>query len=108
MSTVTFSIDEETGEMTFLVNSITQDLAAEAGSTRRASHVEPMDWKLKVAFRALRWALGDDSRIADWTRTWKCLWQVDLSPVGGKAHGWFSSRADAIDYEIMWLNENFL
>ena len=108
MSIVTFSIDEETGEMTFLVNDITKDLAAEARSTRRASNVEPMDLRLRLAFRVLRWALGDDGNIADWTRTWKCSWELDLSPVDGPKIIGFGSRSDAIEYEILWLEENFL
>ena len=80
----------------------------ETATVARASHIEPLDPTLFLAFRLIRWVFGDESKMADWTRTWKCLWSVDLSPVGGPTNYPFRTRAEAIEYEIKWLNQNFL
>jgi hypothetical protein len=103
-----FSIDQETAEMTFLVNDVTRSLVPEAQEPRRASNVVPVDLFLRKAFEALRGAFGDEGRTAEWTRGWGCRWMVDMTPVGGPVMCGFSSREKAIEYEIEWLNENFL
>lgn len=33
-------------------------------------------------------------------------WTVDMSPVGGPKFGDFSTRKEALDAEVDWLNEN--
>jgi hypothetical protein len=72
---------------------------------RRASHVVPSVFLLRLAFRVLRGLLGDQGRCAAWTRRWRCSWLVDLRPSGG---GWmpgtFADRDEAIEAELAWLH----
>ena len=75
------------------------------GRSRRASHVLPRSLPLRLAFRAIRLALGDWGSAAVWTRSWRCLWTVDLDPSEGPVLGPFASRAEAIDAEVEWLAE---
>lgn len=72
---------------------------------RRASHVEPVRWSLRLAFRLIRSVVSDESRVAGWTRKWRCLWGVDLSLSGGPALGPFVTREAAIAAEESWLAE---
>jgi hypothetical protein len=107
MANIVISIDPQ-GTATYLVNQYTEKLFPEAQEPRRASHVTPMDPWLAFCFQALRGAFGEDGRISNWTRRWECSWQVDMSPVGGPQVAGFDSRDEAIEYEINWLNANWL
>jgi hypothetical protein len=105
---LTVTIDEE-GNLLYLKTN-EHDIFAELGEviTRRASHVEPEHIGLRVAFRFLR-LFGDKTRVAEWTRQWQCVWLVDTRPVGGPVlEGRWSNRQDAIDAEIVFLNQFFL
>jgi hypothetical protein len=51
--------------------------------TARASHVEPDNILLRVIFHLLRQWLGDKGHMSEFTRSWKCLWRVNMKPVGG-------------------------
>lgn len=106
---VTISIDEDTGNYMFLVNESTQHLINQDSVVRRASHVEPWHPVIRLLFRAIRFVSRDESRAAAWTRIWPCKWRVNLSPVGGPVVPveW-ANRASAINFEVNWLNENFL
>ena len=107
MANIVISIDPH-GTATYLCNQYTEGLFPDAGDPIRASHVVPMGlWKY-LAFKALRAAFGEDSRVGAWTRTWSGNWYLDLSPSGGYAWILFESRAEAIEFEINWLNTNFL
>lgn len=72
---------------------------------RRASHVEPCNWLLRVAFHIIRRQVSDESRIAEITRRWPCRWRVNLSLSDGPTFGEFSDRKQAIAAEIDWLRE---
>lgn len=116
------TIDEH-GNLTYLATDA-NDIFLELGDvvTKRASHVEPAGFLLRVAFHILR-AFGDKTRVADWTREWTCLWRVNCSPVGGtvlrvrdvpKYIGhpdeiavWHNRQA-AIAAEVEFLNDYFL
>jgi hypothetical protein len=123
---LTVIIDED-GNLLYLKTS-EDDIFADMGEviTKRASHVEPDNFWLRVAFRFLR-MFGDKTRVAEWTRGWKCLWIVDTRPVGGPVLTWgdvdnwravafgvadetakWSNRQQAIDAEIVYLNQFFL
>ena len=106
-NTVMFKIDTE-GNLKCLHTPVTKAMFPEPASILRASHVEPVSLSLKIAFKALRIALGDEGKVAEWTRTWDCHWEVNLHPVMGPYVGPFATRQDAIDFEINWLNKNFL
>lgn len=73
---------------------------------RRASHVEPCNWFLRLAFHAVRLLADDASRLAAWTRGWPCLWRVNV--VGGPTWRAYADRAEAIRDEIEWLENNRL
>ena len=76
-------------------------------TTRRASHVVPINYRLRQLFNLLRNVFGEKGWMAEFTRMWKCQWLVDLRPVGGPImFGPFHNRQHAIDEEIRWLNQN--
>lgn len=106
MANVIFKISN--GKTTFLMNEHTKAFIPATAVVLRASHVVPTDIASRKLFNALRAPFADESKVAAWTRTWKCKWQADLSPVNGPVLGPFDSRVDAIEAEIEWLNKNFL
>ena len=81
-------------------------LAFGSRQQRRASHIEPVNVWLRLAFWLVRAGADDGDWLTDWTRTWTCLWQVRV--VGGPTFGAFKNRGDAIAAEIKWLEENRL
>lgn len=118
---VTFIIAD--GTMTYLLTKAAPRL--EGAVVRRASHVEPVSAYLRLVFHAIRKLVADDSRVAAWTRTWGCMWRVDMTPVGAGILHWkdvgnwnscdcplgiatFSNRLTAIDAEVEALNNFFI
>ena len=73
---------------------------------RRASHIEPCNWWLRLAFHIVRACVRDESRLAAWTRGWRCLWRARI--FGGPTLGPFAVRQDGIDAEVEWLEANVL
>jgi hypothetical protein len=45
---------------------------------KRVSHIYPQNLILRTIFKTLRKLFGDNGKIADWTRNWKCKWQVEI------------------------------
>lgn len=107
MANLVFKIDAN-GDTTFLVSEHTKAFMNKTAVTRRASHVVPWHGPTRTWFRLLRKVFGEEGRVGNWTRTWKGPWVVDLTPVGGEMHGFFATRVNAIEFEIEWLNKNFL
>ena len=107
MANIVISIDTE-GTVKYLVNEYTEGAFPEAAEPRRASHVEPMGFPSLIAFRALRWAFGEDGRVGNWTRTWRGPWSLRMVVADCPITWCFDPRAEAIEYEINWLNANFL
>lgn len=70
---------------------------------RRASHVVPLNFWLRLAFRVVRAICRDDSATAAWTRRWPCQWIVDMTCSGGPIFGPFRSRWVAVRCEAAWL-----
>jgi hypothetical protein len=124
MKILTLTIDEQ--GVTY-VKPHGEDPLFELGNTitKRASHVEPEAFWLRVAFRFLR-LFGDNTRVAAWTRGWRTLWRINTRPVGGPilrfghihprvtisgglghVYHW-ADRNDAIAAEVKFLNEFFL
>lgn len=102
------SIDDE-GTVRFLITEESQVFVSAESVVRRASHVEPWNLMLRLVFRILRKIGGEHSKLANWTRTWPCWWRVNLSPVNGPIIPIeFASRATAIEFEVDWLEKNFL
>lgn len=95
------------GRVRALYNESLEAYAEKLGLKKvRASYVEPVNLLLRKAFHWLRKRFGDDGRVAAWTRTWPCRWQVDMSPIGGEIVTTddqgesFASRRAAIDFEV--------
>jgi hypothetical protein len=111
MQTEATLIIDERGDCVIVLTQAAKTLflsSTTAAESRRASHVEPVSFVLRLVFRAVRSLVSDDSRIAAWSRLWPCLWQVDMRPVGGgilPVH--FSNRLAAIDAEVEALNNHF-
>jgi hypothetical protein len=74
---------------------------------RRASHVEPASLLLRLVFRVIRAIVRDTSRVAQWTRTWRCLWRVAIVN-GPILPGRYTDRLQAIEAEISFLNKSYL
>jgi len=105
----TLIIDLATGDCKMVLTRAAKMLHLTDSPSSRASHVYPVNAGLRLVFRVVRGLVSDDSRIAAWSRTWPCMWQVDLSPVGGgilPVH--FSNRLTAIDAEVEALNNLFI
>lgn len=85
---LTVTINED-GSLEYLKTDAA-DVLLELGEhiTRRASHVEPVGWLARRWFHVVRRFVTDKSAIAAWTRTWRCEWRVDTSPVGGPVLTW--------------------
>lgn len=123
---VTATIDEN-GDVIFLATD-SNDIFLNHGTvvTKRASHVEPGARYERWLFHLLRAVFGDKGRVSNWTRTWKTLWRVNTSPVGGPILTWadvwgdpvprgmsnrialWQHRQNAIDAEVKFLNVWFL
>jgi hypothetical protein len=132
---MTVTIDEN-GDL-LMLKSDAADVFLEGAEvvTKRASHVEPYDFWLRILFHILRSCVKDDSALAAWTRTWRCYWRVNTAPVGGPILTWadiwrangtvkslpmvkrlsqyneiaaWHDRQKAIDNEVMFLNTYFL
>lgn len=105
MNELTITIKED-GTIRFLHHDELGSLAQlGTTTTKRASQVHPRAKSLRFAFYALRFVFGENSRVGNWTRRWKCLWMVDLAISGGPAFGPFKDRADAIKAEEAWIGE---
>jgi len=106
---VTVTIDES-GDLVYL-NTPENDIFMELGEriTARASHVVPAAFWSRLAFKAIRYFVHDDSASASWCRTWRGPWMVDTTPTAGVVlEGRWMIRQDAIDAEIAFLNRWFL
>jgi len=109
MEAFTVSVNDTTGEYTFLVSEGTRGLLDATSTVKRASNVEPVSIALRGIFYALRAIFGEYGRVSDFTRIWGCSWRVNLHPVNGPIlPGVYRDRQKAIDAEIVWLEENFL
>ena len=77
-------------------------------TTRRASHVEPVQPFIRMIFHTLRYFFGDKGWVASFTRHWHCMWRVNFSPIGGPilSNQFYTNRQYAIDEEVGWLNEH--
>jgi hypothetical protein len=69
---------------------------------KRVSYIYPQNFILRAVFKALRKLLGDDGKIANWTRNWKCKWQVEIldeNKSEKKIFKGFKDRKTAIKFE---------
>lgn len=95
----TIFIDED-GSTEGIASSLTQLLRM--SQRRRASHIEPVNPILRWVFHFIRRRVSDESRLACWTRRWRCQWQARI--VGGPVLGPFHRRHNAVAAEVFWIN----
>lgn len=76
--------------------------------TKRAGNIEPVGLLRRLAFRLIRSLVSDQSRVAAWTRTWRCRWRVNMGLSGGPIFGSFASRQEAVRHEREWVIANAL
>jgi len=96
------------GTTRFIHNDVLDAKALGAASIQRASHVLPRNRLLRALFRWLRDTFGETGIVAACTRRWPCLWVADMSPIGGGQYGPFRKRADAIRFEIAYIEKHWL
>ena len=107
MRVISFIIDEQ-GDLTYLMDDAVKTMFEGEGEVRRASHVEPDSLAFRIAFHLLRRIFGDKGRMSDLTRKWPCLWRVNTKPTAGVIlPGRWHNRQEAIDAEIVYLNDWF-
>lgn len=63
---------------------------------KRVSRVLPTGRFQRVCFLVLRAVVSDESKAAEWTRVWRCQWNVQID---NESHGPFDSRSAAILFE---------
>jgi hypothetical protein len=68
------------------------------GNVQRVSYIRPQNIFLRIIFIFIRWIVNDNSKIANWTRQWKCKWVVQLK-TDRKIYKNFINRDDAILFE---------
>lgn len=71
--------------------------------TKRYSHIWPKNTLLRVAFRALRLMFRDRGNIAQWSRSWQCVWTVCMAATPAKVEFASTSRAACIEWEKQHL-----
>jgi hypothetical protein len=102
-------IIDSNGDCKMVLTAAAKLLKLTDSPSRRASHVIPANTYLRLAFQAIRKLVADDSRLAAWTRTWSCMWLVDMRLVGaGILPVHYSNRLAAIDAEVAALNQFFI
>lgn len=90
------------GEVTAFADEIeTKGLEFSKIDTKRVSHIYPKNKLLKMLFVAIRSAVKNDSKAAEWTRGWNVIWQVHYKD---KIYGEYLNRNDAIKFEkdLVW------
>jgi hypothetical protein len=107
---ITITITED-GDQLFLVGH-GAEVFCEAGVSTvwRASYVVPESLPLRLLFRAIRAIVPDKSKIAQWTRSWQCLWRVHVIAEGVDItlNSRYHDRSQAIKAEIHFLNQFFM
>ena len=108
MEIVKVTIDEDTAEIKYLISAESPLLILPDSTVKRASNIIPANVLLRTIWYALR-MFGDDTLAARYTRTWECKWVIDFSPIGyGILPVEWDSRQAAIDFEVDYLERNFL
>ena len=74
-------------------------------TTSRYSHIWPSQFALRCAFRLVRWVTGEKGRLSDWTRTWRCKWQVRLADSPKVVRFESNDRAACIEWELKNLED---
>lgn len=103
---VVISVDEQSGELTFVDDAIVHEALNEVGTItkNRATHVEPVNRILRLAFYFVRNRVDDNSILASMTRHLPCKWQARLLDTN-EIIGTSRDRQALIHQEVDYLNE---
>jgi hypothetical protein len=71
-------------------------LQVHSKTKQRVSRIVPTSWVLALAFYSVRALSKDESRLAAWTRLWRCEWTVVID---GIKYPGFTCRSAAIAFE---------
>jgi len=108
MNIIKVTIDEDTAEVKYLISAESPLLILPDSSVQRASNIIPANMFLRTIWYALR-MFGDDTVLARFTRSWRCKWLIDFSPIGqGILNVQWESRESAIAFEVDYLERTFL
>jgi hypothetical protein len=108
MNIIKVTIDEDTAEVKYLISAESPLLILPDSTVRRASHIVPANLLIRTIWHALR-IFGDGTVLARFTRSWRCKWLIDFSPIGQGILGvQWDSRESAIAFEVDYLERTFL
>lgn len=82
----------------YAVGNIANNLG-EVRERKKLFSIVPKNRILKMCFYILRWIFGDNSQVAQWTRTWKCTWLL-VNNGSREIIGEFSDRKEALLKEL--------
>lgn len=100
----TTAIDfHEDGTISF-IGDLPLDIDGTVIGKRRLSHIWPVHPVKRLAFRLVRWFVGDTGRVATWTRRWSGPWQVRLIEHGNIVAFTHSNRRECVRWEHAWFN----
>jgi hypothetical protein len=75
---MTLDFDDQGGITGLTHDEFPVESLGEVTSRQRYSHIWPTRRLLRVAFRLVRLLCCEKGKVARWTRSWKCEWQVRL------------------------------
>lgn len=70
-------INREKGTIEFLTPP-PAPLRIEQLHKERYSEIVPTNPVKRWVFRFLRWVFGEEGRVSEWTRRWRCLWTAEI------------------------------
>ena len=88
-------LDVRTGQFRTFLGDLDIPSAKEI-KIERVSYILPANPVLRLMFKILREVFGDNGKIADWTRRWKCAWVVKI---GSSKWSEFKDRQKALEFE---------
>lgn len=93
------TIDIQNGEASSLTEDVSLFEGFEQVVTRRYSHIWPKSLLLRLAFRVVRKLTSEKGCVSDWTRRWRCVWQVRLAASPRVVRFESASRQACVDWE---------
>jgi len=95
---------EKDGKIKGFSDEVPQFITAKLIEKKRVSRIVPQNIFLRGIFLLIRSAVPDNSKIAEWTRKWKCKWLVVIEK---KQYGPFKNRTKAIQFEKELIRKNW-
>lgn len=95
---------EKDGTVKGFIDEVPNFISVREIERKRVSKVVPKNIILRGLFLLIRSTVSDDSKIANWTRRWKCSWIVLIEE---KKYGPFKDRTRAIRFEKELIRKNW-